>query len=37
MLVVYLDFQKNFDKVAPQRFLLKLKAHGICNDVNQLY
>ena len=30
---VYLDFQKAFDKVPHQRFLLKLKAHGICNDV----
>ena len=27
--VVYLDFQKAFDKVPYQRFLLKLKAHGI--------
>ena len=31
--VVYLDFQKAFDKVPHQRLLLKLKAHGICNDV----
>ena len=31
--VVYLDFQKAFDKVPHQRFLLKLKAHGIGNDV----
>ena len=30
--VVYLDFQKAFDKVPHQRVLLKLKAHGICND-----
>ena len=29
--VVYLDFQKAFDKVQHQRLLLKLKAHG--NDV----
>ena len=29
--VVYLDFQKAFDKVPHQRLLLKLKAHG--NDV----
>ena len=28
---VYLDFQKAFDKVPHERFLLKLKAHG--NDV----
>ena len=31
--VVYLDFQKVFDKVLHQRVLLKLKAHGICNGV----
>ena len=30
--VVYLDFQKAFDKV-PHEMLLKLKAHGIRNDV----
>ena len=30
---VYLDFQKAFDKVPHQRLLLKLKAHGIGNDV----
>ena len=27
--VVYLDFQKAFDKVPRRRVLLKLKAHGI--------
>ena len=27
------DFQKAFYKVSHQRFLLKLKAHGIGNDV----
>ena len=27
------DVQKAFDKVPHQRLLLKLKAHGICNDV----
>ena len=32
--VVYLDFKKAFDKVPPQRLLLKLKVHGIGNDVN---
>ena len=32
--VVYLDFHKAFDKVPHQRFILKLKAHGIGNDVN---
>ena len=31
--VVYLDFQKDFDKVPHQRLLLKLKDHGIGNDV----
>ena len=31
--VVYLDFQKAFDKVPHQRLLLKLKAHGTFNDV----
>ena len=32
--VVYLDFQKGFDKVPHQRLLLKRKANGIGNDVN---
>ena len=31
--VVYLDFQKAFDKVPHQRLILQLKAHGIGNDV----
>ena len=31
--VAYLDFQKAFDKVPYQRLLLKLKEHGIGNDV----
>ena len=31
--VAYLDFQEAFDKVPHQRLLLKLKAHGIGNDV----
>ena len=31
--VVYLYFQKAFDKVPHQKLLLKLKAHGIGNDV----
>ena len=31
--VFYLDFQKAFHKMPRQRLLLKLKAHGIANDV----
>ena len=31
--VVYLDFQKVFDKVPHQRSLLEIKAHSIGNDV----
>ena len=31
--VVYLDFQKAFNKLPHQRLILKLKAHGIGNDV----
>ena len=31
--IVYLDFQKAFDKVPHQRLLLKLKAHGIGNGI----
>ena len=31
--IVYLDFQKAFDKVPQQRLLLKVKAHGIGSDV----
>ena len=31
--VVYLDFQKAFDKVPHHRLLLKLKTHGIGNNV----
>ena len=27
--IVYLDFQKAFDKVPHQRLLFKLKAHGV--------
>ena len=34
--VVYLDFQKVFKKVPHRRLLLKLKAHGIGNDVINL-
>ena len=31
--IIYLDFQKGFDKVPHQRFLLKLKAHGIGDGI----
>ena len=31
--VAYLDFQKAFDKVPRQRLLLKLKVHGIGNNI----
>ena len=31
--VIYLDFQKAFDKVPHQRLLLKLAAHGISGNV----
>ena len=31
--VIYLDFQKAFDKVSHQRLLLKLKAHGIGDSI----
>ena len=31
--IIYLDFQKAFDKVPHQRLLLKLKAHGIGNGL----
>ena len=31
--IIYLDFQKAFDKVPHQRLLLKLKAHGIGNSI----
>ena len=27
--VIYLDFQKDFDKVPHQRLLIKLKSHGM--------
>ena len=30
--IIYLDFQKAFDKVPHQRLLFKLKAHGIGDD-----
>ena len=31
--IIYLDFQKAFDKVPHQRLLLKLKAHGIGDSI----
>ena len=32
--IIYLDFQKAFDKVPHQRLLLKLKVHGIGDGLN---
>ena len=31
--VIYLDFQKSFDKVPHQRQILKLKSHGMGNSI----
>ena len=33
--VIYLDFQKAFDKVPHHRLLMKLQAHGIGDNVLQ--
>ena len=31
--VIYLDFQKAFDKILHQRLILKIKSHGIGNSI----
>ena len=31
--IIYLNFQKDFDKMPYQRLLLKLKAHGIGDGI----
>ena len=31
--VIYLDFQKAFDKLPHQRIILKLKSHGMGNSI----
>ena len=31
--IIYLDFQKGFDKVPHQRLILKLKAHGMGSSI----
>ena len=33
--IIYLNFQKAFDKVPHQRLLLKLKAHGIGDGIKK--
>ena len=35
--VIYLDFQKAFDKVPHQRVILKLKSHGMGNSIINWY
>ena len=33
--IIYLDFQKAFDKVSHRRLLMKLAAHGLDGDILQ--
>lgn len=35
--VMYLDFQKAFDKVPHERLLCKIKAHGTVTEIMQLH
>ncbi len=33
--MIYLDFQKSFDKVPHMRLLAKLKAHGVTGNIHK--